>query len=245
LLKVSEVVVVSDSIVVTQERSLMPVQVPPPELDLLEMFPYLQVTPLTAATPAILELARQFASTARADWYQAALQIRGAIYQAIKFEVGSTHVQTTAGEVLHNGRGVCQDFTHLMIACLRSLGIPARYVSGYLNPDTTQKSMTAGGIAYQSMSQESAYQVLSGGNTQTPYGEISVRGTGASHAWCEVYLGPGIGWKGFDPANNLLIDHHYVRVGAGRDFNDVTPIKGVHKGPAEEDLTVTVRITAG
>lgn len=67
-------------------------------------------------------------------------------------------------------------------------------------------------------------------------------GTGASHAWYEVYLGQEIGWRGFDAANNLLVYENFVRIGAGRDFRDITPVKGVHKGPAEEELKVTVSV---
>jgi transglutaminase-like putative cysteine protease len=243
LLKVHEVSVISESVVETRERPLLPIQVPPPEVDYLEIFPYLQPTPLTRVTPEIQDFAHQFSQVARTDWYQAALQIRGAIFDTLEFTVGATHTQTTASDALVCRCGVCQDFTHLMIACLRVLGIPARYVSGYLNPDTGQKSILAGGIAYQSMSQMEMSQG-SGQPNPNSYGERSVRGTGASHAWCEVYMGRDMGWRGFDPTNNLLIDHHYVRIGAGRDFNDVTPIKGVHKGPAEESLTVSVRINA-
>ena len=75
------------------------------------------------------------------------------------------------------------------------------------------------------------------------YHETVIRGSGASHAWVEAYMGQTGGWRGFDPTNNLLVDENFVRVGSGRDYTDITPVKGVHKGPAEEKLTLTVSVT--
>jgi len=66
-----------------------------------------------------------------------------------------------------------------------------------------------------------------------------VLGADASHAWCEAYL-PPYGWMGFDPTNNLLIDEHYVRVAVGRDYGDVSPVRGVYKGPNSSDMSVNV-----
>lgn len=66
------------------------------------------------------------------------------------------------------------------------------------------------------------------------------RGSGATHAWCECYV-PELGWVGFDPTNNLLVDDHYVLVARGRDYRDVPPTKGMYRGSAEEAITVTVR----
>ena len=90
-------------------------------------------------------------------------------------------------------RGVCQDLAHLMLAVLRKNNIPARYVSGYLNP-----------------------------------GDNAV-GAGAVHAWVEVLI-PGVGWMGFDPTNNLLEDHHYIKIAHGIDINDCSTLKGIIKG---------------
>jgi transglutaminase-like putative cysteine protease len=242
LLKAAEVDVVSESMVDTRERPLLPIEAPPIELDQVAFFPYLQPTPLTGVSRDIEDFAADFVSLTRQDWYQTALAVREAIYRTLEFKVGCTNTQTTASEALGLGCGVCQDFTHVMIACLRALGIPARYVSGYLNQDMGRSQpLNAGGFAYQSMSQNSMEQSMQRFSTEVP-GERSVRGTGASHAWCEVYFGPEAGWRGFDAANNLLIDQHYVRIGAGRDFGDLTPLKGVHKGPAEEQLEVVVTV---
>jgi transglutaminase-like putative cysteine protease len=99
---------------------------------------------------------------------------------------------------------VCQDFAHLMIAVLRSAGIPARYVSGY----------------------------IFGGDSR-------VLGAEASHAWCEAYL-PPYGWVGFDPTNERLIDDHFVRVAIGRDYRDVSPVRGVYRGTRRSEMSVNV-----
>lgn len=237
LLKATEVQIVSESVVDIRERPLTPIDVPPVELDPLEFYPYLHDTPLTEVTAEIREFAAQFESAAAENWYQAVLAVREAIHDAIDFEAGKTTTDTSATEVLQLGCGVCQDFTHLMIATVRSLGIPARYTSGYLNQNVTHKprqsqTMSAGFMQQEQISVEAILEEA------PPW-----RGTGASHAWCEAYFGPEHGWRGFDAANNLLVDQNFIRIGAGRDFRDVTPVKGVHKGPAEEDLTVTVNVT--
>jgi transglutaminase-like putative cysteine protease len=237
LLKASEVQIMSESVVDVRERPLTPIDVPPVELDPLEFYAYLHDTPLTEVTPEIHDFAAQFEAIAAENWYQAVLAVREAIHDAIDFQSGQTTTDTTATEVLQLRCGVCQDFTHLMIAALRCLGIPARYTSGYLNQNVSQKprqsqSMSAGVMWQEQISFEAILE------DEHPW-----RGTGASHAWVEAYFGPEHGWRGFDAANNLLVDQNFIRIGAGRDYRDVTPVKGVHKGPAEEDLTVTVNVT--
>jgi transglutaminase-like putative cysteine protease len=100
--------------------------------------------------------------------------------------------------------GVCQDFAHVMIAVLRSAGIPARYASGYIFRGTS-----------------------------------TILGAEASHAWCEAYL-PPYGWVGFDPTNALLVNDHFVRVAIGRDYGDVSPVRGVFRGASESEMSVNV-----
>jgi transglutaminase-like putative cysteine protease len=126
------------------------------------------------------------------------------------YEQGVTDISSTSHEVMELRRGVCQDFAHVMIAACRSLGMPARYISGYLygGPET----------------------------------EILDR---ASHAWCEVYVGPEIGWRGFDPTHNTIFtDERYVRVAVGRDYADAAPVRGTFRGNARETLDVRVRVVA-
>ncbi|MEP7286131.1 MAG: transglutaminase family protein [Chloroflexota bacterium] len=238
LLKASEVQIVSDSVVDIRERPLLEIQVPSLELDPIEFYAWLHDTTLTKVTPGIQAFASQFEQIAAEDWYQATLAVQHTIHEAIDFESSHTTTDTTASEVLELGCGVCQDFTHLMLATLRQLGIPARYASGYLNQyigkPTTQKQIMLNGTVHQETTSSETFVE----------GMIvpSLRGTGASHAWCEVFFGPQYGWRGFDAANNLLVDQNFIRIGAGRDFRDITPVKGVHKGPAEEDLKVTVKV---
>lgn len=229
ILKANEVHIVSDAVVEMRERSLLPIEAPPASINIVEQFPFIQPTPLTDVTPQIREYAEQFAKLASEDWYQAALAIRESVYALVDYQPNKTTTTTTAHDVLNLRCGVCQDFTHLMIATLRALAIPVRYTSGYLNPQVIQPTMA------QLMTENAMVQQI--------YGEPRpVRGATASHAWCEVYMGAGVGWRGFCPTNNLLADHHFVRIGAGRDYNDLTPLKGVHRGAADEKMTVHVTI---
>ena len=118
-------------------------------------------------------------------------------------------------EILENKRGVCQDFAHLMLACLRSLGLSARYVSGYLL-------------------------------TQPPPGKPRLIRADASHAWLSVYC-PGADGKGewtdFDPTNNILPDTQHITLAWGRDFGDISPLRGVILGGDTHEPVVTVTVT--
>jgi transglutaminase-like putative cysteine protease len=257
LLKATEVSVISESIVDIRERPLLPLDAPPFDLDPIHFYQFLNTTPLTTTTGLVEEFAAQFRQTAAEDWYQTVIDVQRAVNQLVNYSAGCTGTNTTASEVLTLGCGVCQDFTHLMLASLRHLGIPARYVSGYLNQDYSRQtqqlggmvqhmtengmSQTIGGLQNDSMTQESSLRLLT--DSENSLDGIAIRGSGASHAWVEVYFGESVGWRGFDPTNNLLVNENFVRVGSGRDFNDVTPVKGVHKGPAEEELTITVSVT--
>jgi transglutaminase-like putative cysteine protease len=129
----------------------------------------------------------------------------------IKYVPGATSVSTSPTEVLEQRRGVCQDFAHLMISCLRSRGLPARYVSGYLRTNATVK--------------EGAKLV----------------GDNASHAWVSVWS-PPYGWIDFDPTNGCFAGTDHVAVAWGRDFGDVSPLRGVILGGAQHQLSVTVRV---
>jgi transglutaminase-like putative cysteine protease len=136
------------------------------------------------------------------------------LYRDLKYAPGETTVRTPLQEVLKNRRGVCQDYSHLMIACLRSRGLPARYVSGYLRAGPITRS------------------------TQTAAPAI---GAGASHAWVAVYT-PPFGWLEFDPTNNAWVGTDHVAVAWGRDFGDVSPLHGVILGGATHELSVSVSV---
>ncbi|HKD77223.1 MAG TPA: transglutaminase family protein [Ktedonobacterales bacterium] len=158
--------------------------------------------------PAIREFAGQFQREQPPELLAEAICRR--INETFTYEPGVTDAQSTSDVVMALGRGVCQDFAHVMIATCRALDLPARYVSGYVY----------GGPAAEHENQ-------------------------ASHAWCEVFCGAMNGWVGFDPTHNtLFVDDRYIRIGSGRDYGDVSPIRGTYKGQAEEHMTVTVRLTA-
>lgn len=150
------------------------------------------------------------------------------IHSGLTYETASTEVNTPALVALAQGKGVCQDFAHIMTGCLRSLGLPARYVSGYLL-------------------------------TQPPPGQPRLIGADASHAWVSVYvpLPPGTGaqagdepatgaWFDFDPTNNRCgwgsPGEDYATLATGRDFADVSPMRGVIQGGAHHTLEVAVTV---
>lgn len=113
-------------------------------------------------------------------------------------------------KVIKQRRGVCQDFAHFQIGCFRALGLPARYVSGYLE-------------------------------TLPPSGIARLVGADASHAWVQIFI-PGTGWVDVDPTNNLLPSDRHVTLGWGRDFSDVSPIRGVIVGGGKHELSVSVDV---
>jgi transglutaminase-like putative cysteine protease len=135
-----------------------------------------------------------------------AIDLMGRFRRDFAYAPGATDVSTSVAEVMSSRRGVCQDFAHAMIAGLRGLGLPARYVSGYLRT----------------------------GN--------SFRGTDASHAWVSLWCGDDVGWLGFDPTNNFLVRDGHIAVAYGRDFSDVTPLRGVILGGGRHSHTVAVKV---
>jgi transglutaminase-like putative cysteine protease len=138
------------------------------------------------------------------------------IKTALVYDQTATDISTSVDEVLTGGRGVCQDFAHVQIACLRALGLPARYVSGYLA-------------------------------TVAPPGKPRLVGADASHAWLSVrspHLGKSgsPGWLDLDPTNDAVPTDRHVIVAYGRDFADVTPMRGVLLGGGQHQLTVSVDV---
>ncbi|MCU0446408.1 MAG: transglutaminase family protein [Microscillaceae bacterium] len=131
-------------------------------------------------------------------------RLNGQLVKHLQYQVGETTPQTTAQEALAKGKGVCQDFSHLMIGILRTQKIPARYVSGYL---------------YGLQNHEEAQL----------------------HAWVEAWI-PELGWKAFDPANQLMEDEHYIKIAHGRDYADCQPIKGVLKTQGNHQTNYTISV---
>ena len=179
--------------------------------------PVLDASEFTFASP-LVPLEAAFRAYAVASFpagrpiLDAVLDLSSRIHREFSFDATATTVSTPLTEVLARRRGVCQDFAHLIIACLRSLGLPTRYVSGYLE-------------------------------TVPPAGQTKLIGADASHAWAAFFC-PGLGWIDVDPTNNLLPSMQHVTLGWGRDYGDVSPIRGVLVGGDKHVLAVAVDVVA-
>jgi transglutaminase-like putative cysteine protease len=136
------------------------------------------------------------------------------IHEKFKYMKGATHVNSSILDSLAVGAGVCQDFAHLLLGMVRKMGLPARYVSGYLVPESAA-------------SPDAKLQEVIGGS--------------ASHAWAEVYV-PNSGWIGLDPTLGEPLGLQHVRIAYGRDYGDVAPVRGVYKGHAGQRLSVDVSV---
>ncbi len=141
---------------------------------------------------------------------QALWEMNRSIYEEFQYDPSATDIHTSVLHVLQEQRGVCQDFAHLMIAALRSLGIPARYMSGYLC-------------------------------THPPKGQERLRGVDASHAWLAAWTAE-YGWLELDPTNGCFAGSQHVLLNWGRDFADVSPLRGILLGGAVEKLGVEVTV---
>jgi len=142
---------------------------------------------------------------------EAAVNLNTRINRDFTFDPKATDVATPVEEAFAKKRGVCQDFAHIFIACVRALGLPARYVSGYLE-------------------------------TQPPPGKAKMVGADASHAWVSIWCGEVAGWVDLDPTNNCIPAERHVKVAYGRDFADVSPLRGVVFGPGAHTLKFAVDV---
>ncbi len=181
----------------------------PPDPVLLAVREYTFDSPQLKASPELADYARPSFPPGR-PLLAAVTDLTERIYKEFTFDARATTVGTPVLEVLRNRRGVCQDFAHLEIGCLRSLGLAARYVSGY---------------------------VL----TRPPPGQKRLVGADASHAWVSVFF-PGTGWVDFDPTNNVLPSTEHVTLGWARDYDDVSPVKGVIIGGHRHSMYVGVTV---
>ncbi|WP_099252243.1 transglutaminase family protein [Mycobacterium sp. shizuoka-1] len=130
------------------------------------------------------------------------------VHSELEYVPGTTGVHSSGIDALREGKGVCQDFAHLTLILLRGMGIPSRYVSGYLHP---KRNAVVGDTV-----------------------------DGQSHAWIQAWTG---GWWNYDPTNDSEINEQYISVGVGRDYADVTPLKGIYSGEGSTDLDVVVEVT--
>jgi len=161
----------------------------------------------------VAEAARRQAEFAGDDVVSSVLAVHRFVGSAILYLPGSTEVGIAVDDVLAGGKGVCQDYAHLAVAMCRSLGIPARYVSGYLFTDDDSSGGEATGDTV---------------HVQT-------------HAWFEAAI-PGWGWLSLDPTNGQVVGERHVKIGHGRSYDDVQPLRGVFLGPASSVVRPSVQI---
>jgi transglutaminase-like putative cysteine protease len=178
--------------------------------DGVEAYAYTFDSPHVRASAALAAYAAPSFAPGR-PFLDAVMDLTRRVQAEFEYDPRATTITTPVAEVLAARRGVCQDFAHVTIGCLRSLGLPCRYVSGY---------------------------VL----TRPPPGRSRLVGADASHAWCSVHL-PDFGWVDFDPTNGLAPTDQHVTVACGRDFADVTPVRGVILGGGAHELAVEVDVT--
>jgi len=171
-----------------------------------EYWDMLQSSHFARPTELLYQLTRELDIRRRDDPLSMLKSINAAIYTNFEYAKQNTRVDSPIDDALKIRRGVCQDFAHIMIALVRELKIPCRYVSGYIFLQDERSSAA-----------------------------------GATHAWVEALL-PELGWVGFDPTNNSIAGEHHIRVAVGRDYADVPPTRGVFRGKAESELSVTVRV---
>jgi transglutaminase-like putative cysteine protease len=175
--------------------------------DVLEAYQFGFESPRIRVRPEFASYALQ-SFTPERPMAEALLDLNARIHSDFRFDSTVTNVRTPTEEVFRKRRGVCQDFAHLQIACLRSLNLAARYVSGYLR-------------------------------TYPPPGRPRLIGADASHAWVSAYC-PGSGWLDLDPTNNLVPSNGHVTLAWGRDYGDVSPLRGLILGGGAHTLKVAV-----
>ena len=180
------------------------------QVDAADYWEMLLPSHFAKSTPALNELAEEIAYERKGNPLEVLTDLNGSIYRLFAYVPHSTKVDSPIDEALKTRQGVCQDFAHIMIALVRRLRVPCRYVSGYMfHRDETEKDRSV---------------------------------EGASHAWVEALV-PRLGWVAFDPTNNLVGADRHIRVAIGRDYADVPPTRGVYKGDAQSELSVTVTVT--
>ena len=217
----TQLVIIADSIVEQQTLSFVPHFLNPSawgELDALvgqgDYWEMLLPSEFATPTAALRGLAKELDVCRRDDPLMLVRELNSRLYDYFNYVPRSTRVDSPIDEAINARAGVCQDFAHTMIALVRTVGIPCRYVSGYL---------------YQRQSDLGA-----GHDRSLP---------DATHAWVEAFL-PHLGWVGFDPTNNLLAHERHIRTAIGRDYADVPPTHGVYRGRTSTELYVAVQVNA-
>lgn len=166
-------------------------------------------SPVVPRDPAATDYARPSFAEGR-PLLEAVSDLMGRIHRDFEYDPHFSSIATPLSEVIAHRRGVCQDFAHLGLACLRGLGLAARYVSGYLE-------------------------------TLPPPGQAKLQGSDASHAWFAVLI-PDLGWVDFDPTNDQIPGQQHITTAVGRDYQDVTPLRGVFYGGGAHELAIAVDV---
>ena len=180
-------------------------------MDVLQAREFCLDSPMISANEALAEYARPSFALSR-PLYSCVAELTSRIYQDFAYTPGFTTIATPLSEVLEHRKGVCQDFAHLQVGCLRSMGIPAKYVSGYME-------------------------------TLPPPGQEKLVGADATHAWI-AYFSPEEGWIEFDPTNDVRAGNQHIVAAEGRDYYDVTPLKGIIFGGGKSPvLEVSVDVS--
>ncbi len=177
--------------------------------NMLDAVPYCFPSALVDISEDVYQYAL-FSFAAERPLIDAVLDLIQRIYEDFDFVSGFTTISTPITDVLREKKGVCQDFAHLALGCLRAMGLAARYVSGYIE-------------------------------TLPSEGTERLIGADASHAWIAVYI-PQLGWVEFDPTNNQLVRSQHIALGWGRDYADVSPLRGVIVSAATTELSVSVDV---
>ena len=176
---------------------------------LLDAYQYVFDSRYAAADTRYAEYAARSFTPGRVI-FDAAADLTSRIHADFVYDPRATTLATPVAEVFESRRGVCQDFAHLMLACLRSIGLAGRYVSGYLS-------------------------------TLPPTGQLRLVGADATHAWVSVFCGSA-GWVDFDPTNNQVPADRHILLAWGRDYEDVSPLKGVILGGGQHRVRVGVDV---
>lgn len=173
---------------------------------------FLKRSPHTDWNDDMAQAARSLAEANGSDVASVVTEIHRFVGDKLSYEPGATDIGEPIADIAAKGVGVCQDYAHLAVALCRSIGIPARYVSGYLFSSDDRTGSIDGDLV----------------RVQT-------------HAWFEAAI-PGLGWLPLDPTNGLPVGRQHVKIGHGRDYDDVPPLRGVYSGPGTPTVDASVEI---
>ena len=177
--------------------------------EVLDAYQYTFDSPFVRRGATWVDYARPSFPAKRSLW-AGVLDLMSRIHHDFKYDPRATTIATPLHEMFARKRGVCQDFAHLQIACLRSIGLAARYVSGYLE-------------------------------TKPPAGQERLVGADASHAWVQIFC-PDFGWLDVDPTNNVPPSDRHILLAWGRDYDDVSPLRGIILGGGTHSVAVAVDV---